>query len=77
MSSHEYKQRDGSDKWRTSDADGNREYTGRAKYDSDGSLKRYDNYSQFSSDGDHRHEWINKNSDGSYEYGTHPPRNRK
>lgn len=65
-----YAQHDGYDKYHTEDYNGNTEHTGRAIYGDDGTLTRWDNYSPCSGDQDsHIHEWINRNSDGSYEYG--------
>ena len=65
-----YKQYDGYDKYRNTDDSGSTSNSGKATYDRDGSLKRLDNYSPSSSnDSKHHHEWLKKNSDGSYEYG--------
>jgi hypothetical protein len=69
MSNDEYKQREGYDKYRNT-SDGNTVNTGKAAYNSDGSLKRLDNYSPSSSSGKkHHHEWLEEKEDGTYEYG--------
>ena len=70
MSSSKYSQRDGYDKYHNKDDDGNTTNRGKATYDNDGTLKRLDNISPSSRSSDwHHHEWLKKNSDGSYEYG--------
>ncbi len=71
MSKEYYKQGDGKDSWRVLDDDGHTKYSGHCTYnEEDGSVERWDNVSSF--DGDrHVHEWMNKQDDGSYEYGSH------
>ena len=65
-----YKQREGYDKYYNTNEDGSTANRGKASYNSDGSLSRWDNYSPSSSSSEtHHHEWINQKSDGSYEYG--------
>lgn len=63
-----YTQKVGSDKFQNEDSKGNTTNRGKAVYDKDGSLKRLDVYSP-SKPGWHHHEWMNKKSDGTYEYG--------
>lgn len=64
-----YRQNDGKDSWKTR-VDDHTKYSGHCTYDDDGSLKRWDNYSSY--DGSrHVHEWIEKQEDGSYKYGSH------
>ncbi len=62
-----YKQRNGYDRWSNSSDSGDWENSGRAKYDSDGQMYRWDNYSP-AGEGYHHHEWINRKNDGSYSY---------
>ena len=65
-----YTQNNGYDKYRNIDEGGHTKNSGRADYDDDGSLKRLSNISPSSSNSDkHHHEWLNKQSDGSYKYG--------
>lgn len=54
-----YKQRNGYDRWSNSSDSGDWENSGRAKYDSDGQMYRWDNYSP-AGEGYHHHEWINR-----------------
>lgn len=71
MASDKYKQHDGYDKYRNVDKDtGRTKNSGKAEYNSDGTLKRLSNISPSSRSGDyHHHEWLQKKSDGSYQYG--------
>ena len=62
-----YKQRDGYDRWKNRTDSGSWENSGKASYDSDGRMTRWDNISP--SNKGHHHEWINQNGDGSYSYG--------
>lgn len=65
-----YKQYNGRDKYRNTDADGHTINSGKATYNSDGSLKRLDIISPSSSNADkHHHEWLKQTSNGTYEYG--------
>ena len=65
-----YNQHNGYDKYRNENTDGNTTNRGRANYDTDGSLTRLDNYSPVKGEPDHHHhEWLKKNTDGTYSYG--------
>ena len=66
-----YVQHDGYDKYKNVDRDtGQTKNSGKATYDDDGTLKRLSNISPAADDSSmHHHEWLNKKSDGTYEYG--------
>lgn len=65
-----YKQHDGYDKFRQTDQDERTKSSGKATYNSDGTLKRLDAISPSSSSEEkHHHEWLKQKPDGSYEYG--------
>ena len=62
-----YRSGDSKDSWLVRE-DGSSKCSGHCTYDSDGSLLRWDNYSGYNG-ASHWHEWMEKQEDGSYEYG--------
>lgn len=66
---HKYTQHDGYDKYKVTDGE-KTTHNGRADYNDDGTLKRLSDIAPASSDPEsHYHTWMNRQPDGSYDFG--------